>query len=136
MNTEILKFTDVETKVLPIEEAKQLGAMMLFGEKYGDSVRVVDVPGFSMEFCGGTHVANIGQIGSLHIVSEQGVAAGTRRITAVTGSAVNAMLALISHARTGNPDSLRPFLNVQVQLWLRELRRKRSPGRKWTACIL
>ncbi|MBR5981230.1 MAG: alanine--tRNA ligase, partial [Firmicutes bacterium] len=60
---------------------------------YGDSVRVVNVPGFSMEFCGGTHVANIGQIGCLHIVAEQGVAAGTRRITAVTGSAVNAMLA-------------------------------------------
>ncbi|MBR5981662.1 MAG: alanine--tRNA ligase, partial [Firmicutes bacterium] len=94
VNTEILKFTDVETKIMPIEEAKKLGAMMLFGEKYGDSVRVVNVPGFSMEFCGGTHVANIGQIGCLRIVSEQGVAAGTRRITAVTGNAVNGLLNL------------------------------------------
>ena len=92
VNTEILKFTDVETKVMPIEEAKQLGAMMLFGEKYGDTVRVVNVPDFSMEFCGGTHVANVGQIGCLHIVSESGVAAGTRRIVAVTGSSVNNLL--------------------------------------------
>ena len=93
VNAEILKFTDVETKEMPIDEAKKLGAMMLFGEKYGETVRVVNVPDFSMEFCGGTHVANIGQIGCLHIVSESGVAAGTRRIMAVTGSAVNTMLA-------------------------------------------
>ena len=93
VNAEILKFSDVETKEMPIDEAKKLGAMMLFGEKYGETVRVVNVPDFSMEFCGGTHVANIGQIGCLHIVSESGVAAGTRRIVAVTGSAVNTLLA-------------------------------------------
>ena len=93
VNAEILKFTDVETKEMPIDEAKKLGAMMLFGEKYGETVRVVNVPDFSMEFCVGTHVANIGQIGCLHIVSESGVAAGTRRIVAVTGSAVNTLLA-------------------------------------------
>ena len=92
VNNEILKFTDVNTKVLPIEEAKKLGAMMLFGEKYGANVRVVDVKDFSMEFCGGTHVANIGQIGSIKIVSESGVAAGVRRIEAVTGSVVKSML--------------------------------------------
>ena len=86
VNSEILKFTDVVTKVLPIEEARKLGAMMLFGEKYGDMVRVVDVPDFSLEFCGGTHVANIGQIGAVRIVSESGVAAGVRRIVAITGS--------------------------------------------------
>ncbi|MBR4150775.1 MAG: alanine--tRNA ligase [Firmicutes bacterium] len=88
VNNEILKFTPVETQVMPIEEAKKLGAMALFGEKYGAEVRVVNVPGFSLEFCGGTHVANIGQIGSLHILSESGVAAGVRRIEAVTGLAV------------------------------------------------
>jgi len=88
VNNEILKFTNVDTKVLPIEEAKKLGAMMLFGEKYGANVRIVDVPNFSLEFCGGAHVKNIGQIGSLKIVSESGVAAGVRRIEAITGSAV------------------------------------------------
>ena len=93
VNSEILKFTSVETRVMPIEEAKNLGAMMLFGEKYGDTVRVVNVPDFSLEFCGGTHVANIGQIGAIRILSESGVAAGVRRIEAITGSRVGMELA-------------------------------------------
>ncbi|MBR5925991.1 MAG: alanine--tRNA ligase, partial [Firmicutes bacterium] len=92
VNEEILKFTGVETKVMPIEEAKKLGAMMLFGEKYGDNVRVVNVPDFSLEFCGGTHVANVGQIGCFKIMSETGVAAGTRRIEAITGDNVRRLL--------------------------------------------
>ena len=87
VNEEILKSIDVEISHMPIDEAKKMGAMALFGEKYGDIVRVVKVPGFSLELCGGSHVKNIGQIGLFHIVSETGVAAGVRRIEAITGKA-------------------------------------------------
>ncbi len=85
VNKHVLKNTPVETVVKPTQEAIAAGAMALFGEKYGDKVRVVSVPGFSMELCGGTHVRGTGDIGLFAIVSESGVAAGTRRIEAITG---------------------------------------------------
>ncbi|HEY3162612.1 MAG TPA: alanine--tRNA ligase [Vicinamibacterales bacterium] len=85
VNKHVLKNTPVETVVKPTQDAIAAGAMALFGEKYGDKVRVVSVPGFSMELCGGTHVRATGDIGLFAIVSESGVAAGTRRIEAITG---------------------------------------------------
>lgn len=86
VNEFILKAQPVESLEMPIEEAKKMGAMMLFGEKYGDVVRVVKAGDFSTEFCGGTHVSNSGQIGLFKITGESSVAAGVRRITAVTGT--------------------------------------------------
>lgn len=87
VNAEILTGQDVNISFMKQDEAKEMGAMALFGEKYGDIVRVVTVPGFSMELCGGSHVKNVGQIGMFKIVSETGVAAGVRRIEALTGKA-------------------------------------------------
>jgi alanyl-tRNA synthetase len=84
VNAEIIANTATQARVMPIEEAQKTGAMMLFGEKYGDEVRVLDI-GTSRELCGGTHVARTGDIGLFKIVAEGGVAAGVRRVEALTG---------------------------------------------------
>jgi alanyl-tRNA synthetase len=86
VNEQICRNTPVTTEVRSTQEAIAAGAMALFGEKYGDQVRVVSVPGFSLELCGGTHVSATGDIGFFVIVAEGGVAAGTRRIEALTGA--------------------------------------------------
>ncbi|MGZ5662816.1 MAG: alanine--tRNA ligase, partial [Usitatibacter sp.] len=85
VNAEVLKNEATSARVMPIDDAQKLGAMMLFGEKYGDEVRVLDI-GSSRELCGGTHVARTGDIGLFRIVSEGGVAAGIRRVEAIAGT--------------------------------------------------
>jgi alanyl-tRNA synthetase len=91
VNGEILQNTPTRAQVMPVEEAKKSGAMMLFGEKYGDEVRVLDI-GSSREFCGGTHVSRTGDIGLFKITSEGGVASGVRRVEATTGTTALAMI--------------------------------------------
>ncbi|MEM8807403.1 MAG: alanine--tRNA ligase [Cyanobacteria bacterium P01_G01_bin.38] len=88
VNSWIAEAHEADVAVMPIAEAKAKGAIAMFGEKYGDEVRVIDFPGVSMELCGGTHVRNTAEIGLFKIISESGVAAGVRRIEAVAGPAV------------------------------------------------
>ncbi|KOR38107.1 alanyl-tRNA synthetase [Planktothricoides sp. SR001] len=88
INTWIAEAHDTQVDVMPIAEAKARGAVAMFGEKYGAEVRVIDVPGVSMELCGGTHVNNTAEIGLFKIVAETGIASGVRRIEAVAGPAV------------------------------------------------
>ncbi|MBM6915005.1 alanine--tRNA ligase [Gemmiger formicilis] len=92
VNQKIFAAMDVTVRNLPLAEAKKMGAMALFGEKYGEIVRVVDIEGYSTEFCGGTHVKNTAQLGCFKILSESSVAAGVRRIEGTTGMGVLRLL--------------------------------------------
>ncbi len=106
VNTAILNGIVVDNREMPIDEARALGAMALFGEKYGNIVRVVKAGDFSTELCGGTHVDNTGKIGLFRIISESGIAAGTRRIEAYTGYNV---LELINHYKSLLTDTAATF---------------------------
>ena len=103
VNRKVFENLPVRSYVVPIAEARKLGAMMLFGEKYGKEVRVIEVPGFSMELCGGTHVRWTAEIGPFAILSESSVGAGARRIEAVTSGEAYALL----HGRSYEADELR-----------------------------
>ena len=124
VNKKIFESIPVETREMPIEEAKKLGAMALFGEKYGDTVRVVSAGDFSVEFCGGTHVSNTSQLGLFKIRQEGSVAAGVRRIEAVTGNGVLTYIdraqALIGGAasmlKLSNPKMLIEGVNKVIEL--------------------
>ncbi len=129
----------VGTAVMPIDEAVQSGAMAIFGEKYGDTVRVVSVPGFSSELCGGTHLRATGEIGYFRIVSEGSVAAGVRRIEAVTGAAslgavraeeeiLRDLAGLLKVGRDGLVERVR-----KLQEEVRELERQVEKGRAASA---
>lgn len=92
VNEKIDEFLTIKMEEMPIEDAKKLGAMAIFGEKYGSIVRVVSMGDYSVEFCGGTHLDNTGKIGAFKITGESGVASGVRRIEAITGTAVTRLL--------------------------------------------
>src|SRR6185503_9546746 len=131
VNTEVLQNRAVETELKPLEEALSSGAMALFGEKYASEVRVVSVPGFSTELCGGTHVHATGDIGPFKITSDQSIAAGVRRLEAITADAAVARLQTDEHIIKQLSDRLKTKaeeipaqvdkLNEQVRRYEREL---------------
>ena len=116
VNAEILANRETLARVMDIEAAKATGAMMLFGEKYGDSVRVLDI-GTSRELCGGTHVGRTGDIGLFKIVSESGVAAGIRRVEAITGENALAYLQQLESSVQQAAASLKvPVAELQTRI--------------------
>ena len=97
VNEKIFENLPVLAYVVPLEEARKMGATMLFTDKYGEDVRVIEIPGYSLELCGGTHVAKTAEIGPFVILSESSVASGVRRIEAVTSGEAYAYLQSRSH---------------------------------------
>jgi alanyl-tRNA synthetase len=134
VNDKVVAAEPVGWKTLPIAEARQAGAMMLFGEKYPDVVRMVSMGEFSKELCGGTHVSNTGQVGLFHIVGEESVSAGTRRITAVTGREALDRLRKAEHALAETAAALRvPVAEVPARATalakeVRDLKKQLSAG--------
>lgn len=138
VNEQVLRNASVETCVMPIAEAKQLGATMLFGEKYGSEVRVVSIGDYSRELCGGTHAGRAGDIGLFKITAESSVASGTRRIEAVTGMRAweyvrerDALLAETAREAGGTPAELPArvaALKSQISALKRDVRTARASG--------
>jgi alanyl-tRNA synthetase len=124
VNAQILASLQVETKETSIDEARKMGAMALFGEKYGQTVRVVNMEGFSIELCGGTHLETTAQIGAFKIISETGVAAGTRRIEAVTGKGAiayykemeNAFFGVLTALKTKKGEELKKIETLLTEM--------------------
>ena len=106
VNEKVFENLPVLAYVVPLEEARKMGATMLFGEKYGEDVRVIEIPGYSMELCGGTHVSRTAEIGPFVILSESSVGSGVRRIEAVTSGEAYAYLQSRSHELDGLRDEL------------------------------
>jgi alanyl-tRNA synthetase len=139
VNAEILANVPTQARVMPIEEAQRTGAMMLFGEKYGDEVRVLEI-GTSRELCGGTHVQRTGDIGLFKVVAEGGVAAGVRRIEAVTGDnalayvqSLESTVNRVAGALKASPAELQarvPAVLDQVRALEKELARSRASSRR------